>query len=954
MNMFNGLMKGGDPQQGGLDIGGLLQNVANDVIGTNNGKPKIDVGAFAKKALGKDVNELVQDQVAGFKDQMGGDQGGLEDIIKNIDNGANGLSDMFGGLMKDLMGGGGQGGGGNMIGDMLNMLNGEMMDPAGQQQNVMHPVEYVAQPIAAVRAPNPTDPYLNPSGMRPILFISWTWQVLMIAGIAALISIFVAWILQRRLKKAQNGDDAGNQKIDDLAAKVRSGASGFLFTQNLNMAFFAVVAVAPVAVLYTLKGHQKYDGGIMAGMLVVGAIMSATAGCIGVKYSAKSSAKTAAACINGNVADGFRVAFASGGVMAFWVTGLAMLSLGLSIIVSGPTTIIMTRMKLGVEEYLMTRPSKVADYVDYPLTYMVQPALAVGLGASLVSLFSRVAGSIYSKAADVGADLVGQVDTSIPKDDERNPAVIADCVGDSVSNAGLGADLFESFVASMVATIFIAADYEFLGKELDIMISHKEAWQLIVLPFLVAAAGVLSSMIGAFLVWHKETESANVSLAKMQFALERGMYIASVISLALVAGVVCVIFGPKCVLGWKIYGCIAIGMIAALLMACCSEFFILYYGTSQSSGHKLRNRCLACIPPIIILAGTVVGCNKLVGLYGIAIAAVGTVSTLGISMATCMFGSAADTAATLAAVAKLDDHVIMKVDKLDAVGNASFAAGRGFASGAAAMASIALIAAFKMSVSASSSLVLELRSPWLSGGFAFGVVIPLLLACLINASVRKSVAVIVQEVRRQLSQVTNNRGHTLGQAMKIASIDGSVPARDDVESDSDAAVCILTKTAVRGMIAPAAIAILVPMTVGFFAGPRMLLGFLVGACCCGFILTVVWKDRVEGESGDPYKEATGPAMNSLVKLMCMVSLMMLKCIQQQKNQADYHMWKFGLIPAGVLVVVLAVLWLMGALSQSSAVKDAHNAEIMFEKTYSHEGRRDSLVLLLAEEDVDSE
>jgi len=530
----------------------------------------------------------------------------------------------------------------------------------------------------------------------------------------------------------------------------------------------------------------------------------------------------------------------------------------------------------------------------------MQSLAGFGFGASSIALFARVAGGIFTKAADVGADLVGKVEMDIPEDDPRNPAVIADNVGDNVGDvAGMGADLFESFVGSIIAAATLA----------------KGNAVLVSLPFWIAGAGIVASMIGYFFVRVNDGATQKQLLR----ALHRGTLVSSFLVVGFTA-LICWQFFEDTNVGWEVFACICFGLLAGILIGQATEYFTSYeYWATQSitaagvTGpatviiQGLGVGMISCVAPVIVLVATIIGCNAFLGQYGIAIAAVGMLSTLGITLATDAYGPIADNAGGIAEMADLDPRVREITDSLDALGNTTAATGKGFAIGSAVLTSLSLLAAFKEE---SGVGVVDLGDAYVVCGVLLGAMLPFLFAALTMLSVQKSAGAIIIEVRRQFDEIEGLR-------------------QGNAEPDCNRCVAIATQSAIQEMRLPGLYAIMSPITIGLLIGPKPLAGMLGGAIASGMMLALMmanaggaWDNakkyiEVEGACGgkgtethkacvvgdtvgDPFKDTSGPALNILIKLMSMVSLLIAPSLKGQEN---WDNWYYGFIPIGITLLL---------------------------------------------------
>ena len=674
------------------------------------------------------------------------------------------------------------------------------------------------------------------------------------APLGSLLSLIFARYLSRSTKKFDEGTDIMRQ----IAQAVREGARAYLRRQyKVVIAIFAVVFVILLALsLYKLLPT------FVPFMFLTGGFYSALSGFIGMTQATNSSARTANAART-NLNSALRVAFASGGVMGFVVVGLSLFDLSFWFFL--------------LNWIYRSLP------LDARLLVITQTIVAYGMGASFQALFARVGGGIFTKAADVGADLVGKVEADIPEDDPRNPATIADNVGDNVGDvAGMGADLYESYVGSIVAAMALAfaAGLGFRG---------------VITPLILAAAGVLSSVIGTFLVRTKEEASQRALL----FAIRKGVWAAGAV-MAILSGIViwCVLPGH-----FSFYWPVLVGLAAGILIGFSTEFFTSdnykptrTIATAAKTGpatvilEGLSVGMLSIVPPIVVIALAIAAAyflpggatNPDHGLFGVAIAAVGMLSTLCITLATDAYGPVADNAGGNAQMSNLPEEVRSRTDALDAIGNTTAATGKGFAIGSAALTVLALVAAYRSQVALIfPNLDLRIANPQVIIGLFMGGMMPFLFCSRTIKAVGETAGKIVVEVRRQFKEI---KGILEGK----------------VKPDYAQAVHICTVAAQKEMIVPSLLVVLIPILVGILLGPNGVIGLLVGALITGFAVALMmansggaWdnakkyiekgelggkgspehKASVVGDTvGDPFKDTAGPSLNILIKLMSTVSI----------------------------------------------------------------------------------
>lgn len=675
-------------------------------------------------------------------------------------------------------------------------------------------------------------------------------------AIGSICGLVFALCMFLRVKKQPEG----SQDMIRISKAVRKGANAYLKRQYSGVAiFFAVVFCILLAMAF--GGYLSF---FTPFAFLTGGFFSGLSGFIGMRTATMANDRTAEGASK-SLNKGLRVAFSAGSVMGFTVVGLGLLDLSIW--------------------YLILNLAFHNLPIDQRIVQITANMLTFGMGASSMALFARVGGGIFTKAADVGADLVGKVEAGIPEDDPRNPAVIADNVGDNVGDvAGMGADLYESYVGSIVSTaaLAVAAGYGIKGVSV---------------PMMLAALGVIASIIGTFFVRTKEGASQK-NLLK---ALRTGTYISAVII------IIAAFFAIKLILPGHmgLYAAIISGLVAGVLIGAITEYFTsdTYKPTQKLAASSetgsatviisgLSLGMLSTVAPVIIVGISVLvsyfcagGANDFnIGLYGIGLSAVGMLSTLGITLATDAYGPIADNAGGIAEMTHMDSEVRERTDALDSLGNTTAATGKGFAIGSAALTALALIASYidkVHQISPSIKLNLTITNPVVLVGLFIGGVLPFLFAALTMDAVGRAAQSIVIEVRRQFKSI-------------VGIMEG--------KADPDYATCVdmCTRSAQKLMVAPALIAVVVPIVTGFLMGPEGVCGLLAGNTVTGFVLAIMmansggaWdnakkyieqgahggkgssqhKASVVGDTvGDPFKDTSGPSINILIKLTSMVSI----------------------------------------------------------------------------------
>jgi K(+)-stimulated pyrophosphate-energized sodium pump len=667
--------------------------------------------------------------------------------------------------------------------------------------------------------------------------------------------------------------DAGNEKMQELAGYIADGAIAFLKAEWKILTYFAIPTAILLAWLGTQEGTPEnpiHSSPLIAVAFLIGAVFSATAGYIGMIVATKANVRTAEAART-SLAKALNVSFTGGSVMGMGVAGLAILGLG----------------GLFIAFYQIFAQGLALTSME--MKTAIEVLAGFSLGAESIALFARVGGGIYTKAADVGADLVGKVEAGIPEDDVRNPATIADNVGDNVGDvAGMGADLFGSYVATILATMV-------LGQEIEVTDNYG-GFSPVLLPMLIAGVGLLASLVSTFFVRIKSETSS------VQNALNLGNYASIAITFVTSYFLVKNILPESLTLrgttftSMDVFMAIIVGLVVGTLMSIITEYYTAMgkrpvdsIVQKSGTGHAtniiggLAVGMESTVLPILVLAAGIIFSYHFAGIYGVSIAAAGMMATTAMQLAIDAFGPIADNAGGIAEMAQLPSEVRERTDNLDAVGNTTAATGKGFAIASAALTSLALFAAF---VGISGITQIDIYKADVLAGLFVGGMIPFIFSALCISAVGKAAMEMVNEVRRQFREIPGIMEYK---------------AKPEYEK----CVAISTEASIRQMILPGAIALSVPVLVGFTFGPEVLGGLLAGVTVSGVLMGIfqsnaggAWdnakksfekgvlidgvtykkgsephKAAVTGDTvGDPFKDTSGPSMNILIKLMSIVSL----------------------------------------------------------------------------------